>query len=169
MKIAITGHTKGLGQGLFNYFQSHTVIGFSRSNGYDIALPNIRAKILEEIYDCDVFINNAYNNFDDSQLHLLRNVYNLWEGKDKTIINVSSRYTNGLEKYCKDKEQLDLFCKSKEFSKPYIINLKPGLIGTERVKNIPGKRMSVEEVVSVLDFALNSNFKIHSITFGNIK
>ena len=51
-----------------------------------------------------MFVNNAYNNFDDSQLQLLMDVYNTWQGTDKIIVNVSSRYTNGLEKYCKDKE-----------------------------------------------------------------
>jgi nucleoside-diphosphate-sugar epimerase len=49
MKIAITGHTQGLGQAFFNHFQSHTVIGFSRSNGYNIASPADRNKILEEL------------------------------------------------------------------------------------------------------------------------
>ena len=108
MKIAITGHTQGLGQAFFNHFQSHTVIGFSRSNGCNIANPADRNKILDEIKDVDMFINNAYNNFDDSQLQLLMNVYDIWKGTDKIIINISSRYTNGPEKYCKDKEQQDL-------------------------------------------------------------
>jgi hypothetical protein len=166
MKIAITGHTQGLGKAFFNHFQSHNVIGFSRSNGYNIADLNSRSRILDEIKDVDMFINNAYNNFDDSQLKLLKEVYNLWEGTDKIIVNISSRYTTGSEKYCKDKEQQDEFCKSKEFSLPYIINLKPGLINTNRVKHIAGNRLSVEEVVSTLDVALNSSYKIHSITFG---
>jgi hypothetical protein len=166
MKIAITGHTQGLGKAFFNHFQSHNVIGFSRSNGYNIADLNSRSRILDEIKDVDMFINNAYNNFDDSQLKLLKEVYNLWEGTDKIIVNVSSRYTSGFEKYCRDKEQQDEFCKSKEFSLPYIINLKPGLIDTNRVKHITGNRLSVDEVVSTLDIALNSSYKIHSITFG---
>jgi hypothetical protein len=166
MKIAITGHTQGLGQAFFNYFQSHTVIGFSRSNGYNIVYPNDRNKILDELKDVDVFINNAYNNFDDSQLKLLMDVYDIWKGTDKTIINISSRYTNGSEKYCKDKEQQDLFCRSKEFTLPYVINLKPGLTDTNRVKHLKGDKLSVDDVVDVLDFVLNSKFKIHSITFG---
>ena len=93
-------------------------------------------------------------------------VYNIWKGTDKIIINVSSRYTNGPEKYCKDKEQQDLFCRSKEFTLPYIINLKPGLTDTTRVKRLKGERLSVDDVVAVLDFVLNNNFKIHSVTFG---
>jgi hypothetical protein len=166
MKIAITGHTNGIGQAFFNYFQNHDIIGFSRSNGYNIADPASRSAILEQIADADMFVNNAYSNFNNSQLKLLTDVYNLWQNTDKIIVNISSRYTTGIEKYCKDKEQQDLFCKSKEFTLPYIINLKPGLADTNRVKHIQGKRLSVEEVVAILDFALNSSYKIHTITFG---
>ena len=166
MKIAITGHTQGLGQAFFKYFQSHTVIGFSRSNGYNISSPTDRTKILDEIKDFDVFINNAYNNYDNSQLQLLMDVYNSWRETDKMIINVSSRYTNGIEKYCEDKKQQDLFCQSKEFTLPYIINLKPGLTDTNRVKHIKGDRLSVNDVVDILDFVLKNKFKIHTITFG---
>jgi hypothetical protein len=166
MKIVITGHTQGLGLAFYSYFKDHEVIGFSRSNGYNIADPLSRSKILDELKTSDIFINNAYNNYDDSQLQLLKDAYHLWEGTNKTIVNISSRYTSGPEKYCKDKEQQDIFCKSKEFTLPYIINLKPGLIDTVRVKNVKGKRLSVEEVVKMLEFVLNSNYKIHSITFG---
>jgi nucleoside-diphosphate-sugar epimerase len=168
MKIAITGHTQGLGLAFCNYFKDHEVIGFSRSGGYDIVDPTVRNKILQELQGADIFINNAYNDFDDSQLQLLISAYNLWQGTNKVIVNISSRYTTGPEKYCKDKAQQDIFCKSKEFTLPYIINLKPGLIDTTRVKHIPGKRLSVDEVVAVLEFALNSSCRMHTITFGHI-
>ena len=168
MKIVITGHTQGLGLAFFRNFSAHNVIGFSRSNGYNIANLTSRIKILDAIKDADIFINNAYNNYDDSQLQLLEEAYNLWKGTNKIIVNVSSRYTTGHEKYCKDKEQQDMFCKSKEFTLPHIINLKPGLVDTNRVKHIPGKILSIEEVVAVLDFALNTSCKIHTITFGHI-
>ncbi len=71
MKIAITGHTKGIGKALYNYFSEigHEVIGMSRSNGYDITLnPD---KILEQISSCDLFINNAYDG-NSSQVELLK-------------------------------------------------------------------------------------------------
>lgn len=166
MKVVITGHTQGLGLAFCKYFKGHEVVRFSRSNGYNIADPTARNKILEELRDADLFINNAYNNYDDSQLQLLKNAYTLWQGLDKIIVNISSRYTTGPEKYCKDKEQQDIFCKSKEFTLPYIINLKPGLVDTSRVKHIHGNRLSTEEVVDILNFALNTSCKIHTITFG---
>ena len=42
MKIAITGHTKGIGQAIYDLLgQEHDVIGYSRSNGYNINQPEI--------------------------------------------------------------------------------------------------------------------------------
>ena len=56
MKIAITGHTKGIGKACADVFSEHEVIGFSRSNGFDIQAIE---PILDSSNDCDVFINNA--------------------------------------------------------------------------------------------------------------
>lgn len=67
MKIAITGHTHGLGRKLYNHLsKTHEVKGFSRSNGY--SLPDKINDIVEESSNCDLFINNAYA--DGSQLDL---------------------------------------------------------------------------------------------------
>ena len=47
MIIALTGHTKGLGAELYkDLTHQYKVIGFSRSNGYDIKNPNDRKKII---------------------------------------------------------------------------------------------------------------------------
>ena len=55
-KVAITGHTSGLGAALFERFSvSDDVVGLSRSNGFDIRDIN---GICERVKDCDVFINN---------------------------------------------------------------------------------------------------------------
>lgn len=68
MKIAITGHTTGLGKFLFDYYtsQNHEVIGFSRTNGYDINTDI--DKIVNESKDVDLFINNAYSGIQQSIL-----------------------------------------------------------------------------------------------------
>ena len=59
MKVAITGHTNGIGLGLHNYFveKGHEVLGFSRSNGY--TMPEANDRILSQIIDCDLFVNNS--------------------------------------------------------------------------------------------------------------
>lgn len=87
MKISITGHTKGLGKELTTRFDD--VVGFSKSNGYDISDNYDRAKIIFEIEDSDVFINNAHENFD--QTKMLMEVFEKWKYMDKTIINIVSR------------------------------------------------------------------------------
>ena len=88
MKYAMTGHTQGIGQGLYNRL-SPDAIGFSRSNGYDINNKEDRRRIIRESRDCDVFINNAESGF--SQTYLLIELFKEWKDTNKTIINVGSR------------------------------------------------------------------------------
>jgi NAD(P)-dependent dehydrogenase (short-subunit alcohol dehydrogenase family) len=93
LKIAITGHSKGIGKALADLLtsQGHTVIGFSRSNGYNIRYLAIRNSIIEQSSDCDVFINNAYSY--GAQTELLKTLIPLWEGTNKFIINIGSKVT----------------------------------------------------------------------------
>ena len=58
MKIAITGHTQGIGKRAYDRL-CPDIIGFSRSNGYDITNSGDQKRIIEESKDCDIFINNA--------------------------------------------------------------------------------------------------------------
>ena len=53
LKVAITGHTKGLGKESSKRFDD--VLGFSSSNGYDVSDDFGRVKIMHQIKDCDVF------------------------------------------------------------------------------------------------------------------
>jgi hypothetical protein len=89
MKYAITGHTQGIGQGLFERLQPNA-IGFSLSTGYDITKKEDRSRIIEESLDCDVFINNAPGGF--GQTYLFLELFTKWKNDpSKTIINVGSR------------------------------------------------------------------------------
>ena len=90
MKVAITGHTSGIGKALYDmYSEENEVIGFSRSNGYDISKIRIVNQIVQESLDCDVFINNAYYSL--SQVNILNNLWHFWSrDKSKTIVNISS-------------------------------------------------------------------------------
>ena len=86
MKIAITGHTKGIGQACTELLsQNHEVVGFSRSNGSDIknlSWPN------EDIDQFDVFINNAH--YENHQKRILEILFERWSNTNKHIINVGS-------------------------------------------------------------------------------
>jgi len=170
MKIGITGHTKGIGKKISDYFlkNNHEVIGFSRSSGYDISKESDRKRIIAQINFLDIFVNNAYNNFDNSQELLLKDLLTMWKDQEKIIINVSSRWTDQDHIYSIHKRNLDNLCEIYKNSKVYVINLKPGLTDTDRVKNIKGDRMIPQHIVDTIDFVLKNvnNFRVHSISFG---
>lgn len=137
MKIAITGHTTGLGKAIYDYCVSnnHECVGLSRSNGNDISDVD---SILSKVSDADVFVNNAYHNF--FQVELFDNWYLQHKTETKTIVNISSlvKYsgTNNdifphlyvackkeLEKHSKKaKADIDRVCR--------IINFTPGAVDT---------------------------------------
>ena len=91
-RIAITGHSAGIGQAFAKIYQDrgHEVVGLSRRDGYNIR--NL-AKCLEQIKPCDIFINNAQVGF--AQTELLFAVYEAWQGvTGKRIINISTLMTS---------------------------------------------------------------------------
>jgi hypothetical protein len=89
MNIGLTGHTKGLGKTLVEYFSKNFEIkGFSRSSGYDIKNPFDRKKIIKECIDYNIFINLAHNYY--HQTDLLFEFFKSWQGQKKLIINISS-------------------------------------------------------------------------------
>ena len=175
MKVAITGHTKGIGKEIHNYFLSkgYECLLFSRTNGYDIGMEEDRTRIINESKDCDIFVNNACVYKNDSQLHLLEGVYNQWTKLEKIIINISSRVADDIERapknpvYAELKYKQDVYCNSKK-NWPWVINMKPGMIDTDLTKVRNGIKMKTEHVTRILDFVLTngSDFKIRSVTFS---
>jgi NADP-dependent 3-hydroxy acid dehydrogenase YdfG len=87
-KVAITGHSSGIGKGLYDYFLSKNinVIGFDKTS--DISIKENQNIIVETTKDCDLFFNNAYSGY--AQVELMK----LWQQQhfnDKHfIINTSS-------------------------------------------------------------------------------
>ena len=96
IKIALTGHTKGLGAEVTKHLETeHEVIGFSRSNGYDIKSPLDRKKILKQSQEADAFVNLVHNYY--HQTDLLFEFFKSWEDQDKLIINISSSVVHDKE------------------------------------------------------------------------
>jgi nucleoside-diphosphate-sugar epimerase len=170
-KIVITGHTSGIGLALYNHFKdNYNCIGCSRSTGYDISDNQAREKIVKLTEDCAVFVNNAYNDYDDSQFDLLKAVYESWAGESKILINISSRVNDFdnldhplLKRYAETKLRQDQYCRGKP-----IVNLRLGATDTPRVKWMAGDKINTTDVVKVVDFILSNynSFKITTLTVG---
>lgn len=90
MKIAITGHSAGIGQALTKVYTSkgHEVIGISKRNGFNI---RVIPKVADMIEPCDVFVNNAQVGF--AQTELLFEMAKRWQNTGKLIINISTMMT----------------------------------------------------------------------------
>jgi len=142
MKIAITGHTKGIGKSLYDTLSlSHTVKGYSKSKGYDITKKTDRSWILKEVNEYDVFINNAYDDF--AQSSMLYELWTDWHTKEKTIITIGSDVTlYDLPLDMKDLLQYQMHKKSLKILHEDLQNLNTnvkmeyvsfGYVGTEQI------------------------------------
>jgi hypothetical protein len=157
MKIAITGHTKGIGRAFAELFEreGHEVVGFSKSQGWDIYQEDVQAKIIEQLSDCDVFINNAYMPW--AQSNLTKLAYAKWSGTDKIIIVINSKLgmledpPKWAKNYAYDK-QLQTYNINKNIlkSSPRVLNVILGLIDTDMSSNLKGKKVSPNSVAEVV-------------------
>lgn len=98
-KISITGHTAGIGRGLYEHFKNksneYEIIGLSRSNGFDIT-KNID-EVIESVLPTDCFVSNAFAGF--SNVELLYRVFEKWKDSHKLIINISSDSGDGIKNF----------------------------------------------------------------------
>jgi NADP-dependent 3-hydroxy acid dehydrogenase YdfG len=90
MKIAITGHTAGIGQALAKQYsdRGHEIVGLSKREGNNI---RVVPKIADLIEPCDMFINNAQAGY--AQTELLFEMVNRWAGTKKHIMVISTMMT----------------------------------------------------------------------------
>jgi len=172
MKIAVTGHTKGIGKACVTRLsKQHEIIGFSRSNGYDISEFNGIAKIRNECRECDVFINNAYSG--RAQERLFNLFWEDWKNYTRTIININSvvKYPQVYPKtfdpsYKKEKELLEKASGdvvwSTEGIKCRILNINPGLVKTE----LGHDSLDPDTVAECIEWALNQpqDIQIYDLT-----
>ena len=174
MKIAITGHTKGLGKALESLLgDNHQVVGFSRSNGYNLADVS---KIVDNAAHCDVFINNAYHEY--YQCDLLLKMFQLWKDDEtKQIVSIGSTVTD----YPRIERELDhmpwpyrdhkiglqrLFRNLiKQPHKCKMLLVSPGAIDTDMIAHLPGIKMSpvavADIIVKTLEYPLIKEITIY--------
>lgn len=173
MKVAITGHTEGIGKAIAEACEAagHEVVGFSRTTGYHLFKDMER--VISDAENCDVFINNRYNYTRDQsgQVELLYRMFEKWLGKDKRIINIGSRagtYTSigKIDRYSVYKHALDTACEQLNLlrgdMRPRVTNIKPGYVDTESVKNITDKpKLKPEVVAETVMWILNQPPMVH--------
>ena len=175
MKIAITGHSAGIGKSVTSLLESrrHQVIGLSRRNG-----KNIRSlhKILGDIIDCDMFINNAQEGF--AQTELLYKVWHQWHNQRKLIWLIgsimSAQYSVDFEmqEYKLQKQTLDqaYYNLKNTSSKCRLVLIRPGIVATQPhntagVDSAP-VRDWCEAVVDTWEYCKKRNLRLQEISLG---
>ena len=173
MKIALTGHTSGIGKALYDILsQEHEVVCFSRSNGYDIKYDITIEKIVQGSLDCDVFINNAWDN--DCQTKLLKFFFDKWKDQSKKIMSIGSSVASynpsgsGYSDYVDLKRELrtahcDIVNLKTTKCKSYLVN--PGVTDTNLTADQNRKKMTVQEVADMIKFVLDNKLYVPEIYF----
>ena len=104
-KIAITGHTRGIGKALVHRLETSgnnnlfSIKGFSQSTGYNLQRVSTVKKVVQECLDweADVLVNNAY--VPDNQVRLLYSMYEQWVDKPKLIINMGAISSDSISNF----------------------------------------------------------------------
>lgn len=174
MKIAITGHSAGIGKALAEQYQQrgHEIVGLSRRDGHNIR--NI-PKIADHIEPCDMFVNNAQAGF--AQTELLFEMSRRWEGTKKHIIVISTMMTehpvsvisNATEYWCQ-KTTLETAVhqlKHQRLGIKFTI-VRPGDIATSADKTVPPSadvNNWAETLIKIFELA-DPNLSISEISLG---
>ena len=161
MKIAITGHSRGIGKELYNIFDvDHQVEGFSRSNGFNISEKH--RLIARSVKDCDVFVNNAWKGY--YQLELLNAVFDMWKDDEtKTIVNISSlsKYhglSGNTSGYSASKAALShqaFILMFKTDRKCRMINVNPGFVESKMTEGVTANMLTAPECAEQIAHAIN--------------
>jgi NADP-dependent 3-hydroxy acid dehydrogenase YdfG len=179
VKIAITGHTAGIGQALSNEYilNGHEIVGLSRRQGNNIR--NI-PKICDHIEPCDVFVNNAQAGY--AQTELLFEMTQRWQGTKKHIIIISTMMTQdpisvlpGLDMlaYHQQKIALEEMVKQLRHQRlgVKITIVRPGYIATQPGQTVPPAadvNNWAKTLLDLFDMAKNNNLSIPDISLGPV-
>jgi NADP-dependent 3-hydroxy acid dehydrogenase YdfG len=177
MKIAITGHTAGIGQALAEEYglDGHEIVGLSRREGNNIR--NI-PKICDQIDPCDVFVNNAQAGY--TQTELLFEMAQRWTGTGKHIIVISTMMTQdpisvlpglGMDQYRVQKVALEEAVKQirNRCLGIKITLVRPGYIATQPGQTVPPAadvNSWARTLLDLFDMAKNNGLIIPELSLG---
>jgi len=181
MKIAITGHTAGIGEAFAKILKSrgHEIVGISRRTGDNIRRIEHTTNMIEP---CDLFINNAQIQY--AQTELLYAVWQRWRGQaGKYIWNISTQMTeqpvNGtpdgqddieMSAYRNQKIALEEASRQLRFKNawPSISVIRPGGVATQAQFDNSNKSDVDRWAQSIIDiFSHNENICISEISISH--
>jgi hypothetical protein len=181
MKIAITGHTAGIGRSFAGYLskRGHEIVGLSKRDGNNIR--NI-PKIVAQITACDMWINNAQSGY--AQTELLYKVVEIW-GNDRTkmIWNISTMMTQektfptidkfsdaAIMEYKNQKKALEDAHYELKHLGPRLCLIRPGIVATQPYNRAGLDAADVDDwTESICRFyidAIKKNLWIEEISLG---
>ena len=177
-KIAVIGHTKGIGKAIADLYKrkKYEIVGLSRTTGYD--LETDQEKIMEKLKDCELIVVNAYAKF--GQYHLLKRIYSKFHHHYKKVVVITStsgtpqgkdedNYGADYNEYCWHKEHLIKYVSELQeelFNKPLsVYDVCPDVVDTDMIKGmwegLP--KLTVEEIADTVRYCFESTFNINKI------
>jgi len=177
-KIAIIGHTKGIGKAIADLYKKkkYQVIGMSSSNGYDLQCSQV--EIMEQLDDCQLVVINAY--VGGGQMTLLKRIYGkyLFENKKVAVITSTSGTPIGEDEDLQNPEYID-YCKNKKNLIGYIEELQqellnkplsvydvcPDVVDTDMTKGLweDLPKLKAVEVAEAVRYCFESTFNVNKI------
>src|SRR6056300_588266 len=181
-KIAVIGHTRGIGKATYDLYRKkkYKVVGMSKSNGFDII--HDQDKILEQIQDCSLVVLNAHA--DRGQLNLLKKIYGRHSFDKMKVAVITS--TSGIEEepdynqfkiwdkfeyvqYCEIKKELIGYISELQdelLSKPLsVYDVCPDVVDTDMTKGLweDLPKLRADEVAEAVRYCFESTFNVNKI------
>ena len=177
MKIAITGHSAGIGQALAQIYTNagHEIVGLSKREGWNI---RNTLKICEQVEPCDMFINNAQAGY--AQTELLFDMARRWKNTEKHIVLISTMMTQlpinqlpglDMDHYRVQKVALEEAVKqlrTRQLGFKLTV-VRPGNIATSPDKTVPPAadvNAWAQTLYGIFDLAHKNNMRVHDISLG---
>jgi len=177
-KIAIVGHTRGIGKAIADLYQkkNYEVVGMSSSNGYDLQCSQI--EIMEQLDDCQLIVLNAY--VGRGQMTLLKRIYGkfVFENKKVVVITSTSGTPVGEDEDLQNPEYID-YCENKKNLISYIEELQqellnkplsvydvcPDVVDTDMTKGLweDLPKLKADEVAEAVRYCFESTFNVNKI------
>ena len=177
-RIFITGHTRGIGKAVFDFYKSKDYLcyGISKSTGLDI--DKDCDVIVQQMSNFKYIVLNAYDK--DSQLRMLKSIIERYKNEPKKIavITSTSGTRAGMDSslkhqeynwYCKNKKALIEYIEKAQqdlFDKPIqIYDVCPDTVQTDMSEGLWEEypKLDANEVAECVDMCFTKSYNINKI------